>query len=239
MTQESNAFDGIGGFAAVLNSRLTAESRIARAKSFGWQCGGWAIASCLAGAGAALAFWGYSATLSVMPTAELAAKAIADAFQRAELKTIVSGTMALSPESQLTLAKDQKVGLVEGTTVKLDPSSTVRIVGDLKVNVPQPSKEQLQLDATSVSKELPFTRYTIFNSASFGQGTVVTGWSFEVSDPTRPTYQRCYYEQVLNKSISATQTVAIDGAPRRLSALTKLPFDFDGAVANCIWFSGT
>ena len=146
--------------------------------------------------------------------------------------------MSLSPDSELTIAKGQSVRLQEGSSVKLDSSSSVRIVGDLKVNVPQPSKEQLQLDAMSVSKELPFTRYTIFNTATFGQGTVVTGWNFDLSNTTRPTYQRCYYEQVLDKGIAATQTVAVDGAPRRLSALTKLSFDFDGALANCIWFSG-
>jgi hypothetical protein len=231
--------NGLGAFAAVLNSRLSAESRIARAKSFGWQCGGWAIASCLAGAGFAIALWGYSTTQSVIPAAEIAAKAMADAFKRAELKTIVSGTMALSSDAELTLAKDQRVGVIEGTTVKLDPSSTVRIVGDLKVNVPQPSKEQLQLETVSGSKELPFTRYTIFNSATFGQGTVVTGWYFELSDTARPIFQRCYYEQVLDKGIAATQTIAIDGSPRPPSRLAKLPFDFDNAVTNCIWFSGT
>jgi hypothetical protein len=125
--------------AAIINSRLAAESRIANAISFVWLCGGWAICCCLIGAGAALAFWGY----------------------------------------------------------------------------------------------------TVFNTATFGSGTVVTGWSFDLSDTTRPTYQRCYYEQTLDKGIAATQTVAIDASPRRPSALTKLSFDFDGALANCIWFSGT
>jgi hypothetical protein len=147
--------------------------------------------------------------------------------------------MNLSPDSELTIAKGQSVHLQDGASVKLDPSSSVRIVGDLKVDVPQPSKQQLQLDATTESKELPFTRYMIFNTATFGSGTVVTGWSFDLSDTTRPTFQRCYYEQVLDKGIAATQTVAIDGSPRRPSALTKLSFDFDGAIANCIWFSGT
>lgn len=229
----------LGAFAAVINSRLSAESRIARAKSFGWQCGGWAIAFCLGGTGVAVALWGYSTTQSVVPAAEVAASAIADAFKRAELKTIVSGTMALPADAELTLAKGQKVTLMEGTVVKLDPSSTVRIVGDLRVNVPQPSKEQLQLETMSGSKELPFTRYTIFNSASFGQGTVVTGWNFELSDTSRPIYQRCYYEQVLDKGIAATQTIAVNGSSRPPSRLAKLPFDFDNAVANCIWFSGT
>jgi hypothetical protein len=229
----------LGAFAAIINSRLAAESRIANAVSFAWLCGGWAIACILIGAGAALALWGYGTMVSVVPAAELTAKALGDAFKRAEIKTIVSGVMSLSPESELTIAKGQSIHLLDGASVKLDPSSSVRIIGDLKVDVPQPSKQQLQLEATTESKELPFTRYTVFNTATFGSGTVVTGWSFDLSDTTRPTYQRCYYEQVLDKGVAATQTVAIDASPRRPSALTKLSFDFDGALANCIWFSGT
>jgi len=236
-TDEGN--NNLDAFAAIINSRLAAESRIANAISFAWLCGGWAISCCLIGAGIALALWGYSTVASVVPAAEMAAKALGDAFKRAELKTIVSGVVSLSPDTELTIAPGQSVRIQEGAFVKLDPSSSVRIVGDLKVNVPQPSKQQLQLEATTESKELPFTRYTVFNTATFGAGTVVTGWSFDLTDTTRPTFQRCYYEQVLDKGIAATQTVAVDASPRRPSALTKLSFDFDGALANCIWFSGT
>ncbi|MBH5373391.1 hypothetical protein [Bradyrhizobium glycinis] len=214
-------------------------SHVLPGQSLAFQCVGWAIASGLVGAGLAIAFWGYSTTISPVLAAQVAATAIGDAFKRAEIKTLVSGTMSLSPDSELTISKDQFVRVLEGMTVKLDSSSTVRVVGDLKVNVQQPSKEQLQLETTSVSEELPFTRYTIFNSSSFGSGTVVTGWSFEVSDPTRLTYQRCYFEQVLDKGIAATQTIAIDGAAKRVSPLSKLPFDFEGALANCVWFPGT
>lgn len=231
--------DDLDAFAAILNSRLAVSARIARAKSFALQCAGWLIACVMTGMGLVIAFWGYSTTISPSAAADTLANAIVDAFKRAEIRTIVSGTMKLSPDAELTLAKDQTVKLMEGSMVKLDPSSSVRVIGDLKINVPQPSKEQLQLDTTSGSKELPFTRYTIFNSATFAAGTVVTGWNFEVSDPTRPTYQRCYFEQMLDKGIAATQTIAVDGAPRRVSPLSKLPFDFDGAVSNCVWFSGT
>jgi hypothetical protein len=31
---------------------------------------------------------------------------------------------------------------------------------------------------------------------------------------------------------------AVNGYPRRPSPLVKTSFDFDGALANCIWFSG-
>jgi len=70
----------IGAFAAVVNSRLAAESRIANAVSFTWLCGGWAIACCLFGVGLTLAFWGYSYMISVVPAAEQVAKALGDAF---------------------------------------------------------------------------------------------------------------------------------------------------------------
>jgi hypothetical protein len=237
MSVDKPDFD-IGSFAAVINGRLVAEARVERAIAFGWLCGGYAIAAVLTGLGLLIAFYGYSFVNSITPTAESSANAIAGAFSRVELKTIVAGELSLSPDSELRLASGQTVRLNEGATVKLDPDSSVRIVGDLKLDIPQPSKQQLQLDTTSGSKELPFTRYTIFKSASYGEGEVVTGWSFDLSDTTRPTSQRCYYEKTLGKNVFATQTIAYDGSPRRPSALTKLSFDFDGALGNCIWFSG-
>jgi hypothetical protein len=176
---------------------------------------------------------------SVTPAAEIAARAIASAFERAEFKTSVSGTMSLPESAELSLAGNQSVKIEDGSMVKLDPASTIRVVGDLKLDVPQPSRQQLQLDTTSGSKELPFTRYTIFKYTKFGVGEVVTGWNFELSDPSRPTIQRCYYEEAVAGGVSASQTLAFDGAPRPPSALAKLSFDFEGALANCSWFSGS
>src|ERR1700694_1863476 len=158
----------VGGFAAVINSRLGAEARVAKAISFGWFSGGLAIALCLTALGGASAFYGYSYMLSVKPAAEEVAKALVDAIQRAELKTTVMGTMSLAPNSEVVLAPGQIVRFNEGATVKLDPNSTIRVVGDLKIDVPQPSKQQLQLDTMSKSDELPFTNYTIFTDVKFG-----------------------------------------------------------------------
>jgi hypothetical protein len=228
----------VESFAAVINSRLTAEARVSKAMAFGWICGGWAIASCLMGIGVAAALYGYSFIISVRPAAEQAANALRDALAHAELKTQVTGKLSLSSGSEVTLAPNQVVKLAEGAVVKLDPNSSVRVVGDLKVDVPQPSKKQLQLDATSGSKELPVTKYTVFKTVVFGTGYVVTGWNFEPSDTARPNYQRCYYEQTLDQGLAATQTIAVDGSPRPVSALAKLPFDFEGALAGCTWFSG-
>jgi hypothetical protein len=229
----------IGGFAAVVNSRLGAEASIARAISFGWFCGGLAIALCLAALGCASAFYGFSHMLSVKPAAEEVAKALVDAIQRAELKTTVTGTMSLAPNSEVVLAPGQIVKLDERATVKLDPSSTIRVVGDLKIDIPQPSKQQLQFDTmSSKGDELPFTNYTIFTDVKFGSGEVVTGWNYYLSDTFRPKQQYCYYGESLDKGLNARYTLAFNGTPQRPSPLAKLSFNFDGAVANCIWFSG-
>src|SRR5947209_17250164 len=103
--------------------------------------------------------------------------------------------MSLASDSEVKLAAGQTIALEEGAVVKLDPTSSIRVVGDLKVDMPQPSKQQLQLETTTKSDELPFTNYTIFKSVAYGSGEVVTGWSFDLSDTLRPRNQFCYYTQ--------------------------------------------
>lgn len=226
-----------GGLAATLNSQLGRESRIANARGFAWFCGGAAVGLCLSGLGVAAAFWGYGHMISVQPEAERIAAALKNAFERVELKTTVSGEMSLIP-TELHLAPDQKIKLDESTKVKVDPSSTVQVIGDLKVDMPQPSKRQLQLNATTGNNELPFTTYTIFKSVKFGSGYVDTGWNFDLSDTVRPKAQYCYYRQDITKGLGTKYMLAFDGSPRRPGPLQKLSFDFDEALTNCTWFSG-
>lgn len=227
------------GLAAVINQRLAAQARIARATAFGWVCAGGAIAFVLVGMGAALALIGYSSTLSVRPAAEDMASSLARAFSDAEIKTKVSGQMTLAPDSLVKLAPNQTVKFQEGTIVKLDPDSSVRVVGDLKIDVPQPSKQQLQLDATTGENELPITNYTIFRSVQFGNGQVVTGWNYDLADTARPRFQYCYYSENIERGLAAKYTIAVNSSAKRPSSLAKLSFNFDGAVPNCIWFSGS
>jgi hypothetical protein len=227
----------VAGLAAVINSRLAAEARVARAIAFGWLCGGTAIALCLAGLGVAATLYGYSFMLSVEPAAEQTAKAVVDAFERTQLKTTISGVMSLSPSAELRLAKDQTIKLREGTTVRLDPNSSVRVVGDIKM--PQPSKPQLQINTPSANDELPFTSYTIFKSVRYGSGMVESGWSYDLSDTGRPKFQYCQYREHLDKGLAGKITLAVNGYPRKPSNSAKLPFNFDEALRNCIWVSGT
>jgi hypothetical protein len=235
MSLETDEKLDVGGLAAVINSRLAAEGRVARAIGFGWLCGGLAIACCLSSLGLASALYGYSHMISVKPAAERTARALADAIERAELKTTVSGIMSLSPNSEVRLAAGQTVKLAEGTTLKLDPSSTVRIAGDVKM--PQPSNRQLQPNTMS-GGQLPFTTYTVFRSVEHGSGRVETGWNYDLSDTTRPRSQYCSYIQRVGKGTQIKDVIAVNGFPRRPSPLVKASFDFDAALANCTWFSG-
>jgi hypothetical protein len=60
MTIHLNGHADVSSLAAMINSRLAAEARVARAAAFVWLCAGAAIALVLAGLGATLAFLGYS-----------------------------------------------------------------------------------------------------------------------------------------------------------------------------------
>ena len=225
----------IAGLAAVINSRLAANARVAKAISFGWLCAGAAAACTFSGLGAALAFYGYSHMISVKPAIDQTAKAFVEAIERAKIKTTINGKVALDPKSELQLAPGQVIKLADGSTVKLDPNASVRVVGD--VTMPRPSTYQLQPDVMS-GDQLPFTSYTIFRSVNFGSGRVETGWNFDLSDTTRPKIQYCSYIQSIAKGAQVKDVIAINGVPRRPSGTTRAQFNFDGAVSNCVWFSG-
>jgi hypothetical protein len=236
MTSAIEQHIDVSGFAAVINSRLSAEARIARAIGFAWLSGGAAIGCCLGALGLLSALYGYSYMISVKPAAEQTAKALVQALERSQLTTIVSGTMSLAPNSELKLTDGQKVRLEEGAMVKLAANSSVRVIGDLNVDMPQPSNGQLQLDTRGKSNDLPFTSYTIFRSVPYASGEVATGWAYELSDRQRPKAQYCYYATHSVDKRSTKYQIAFDGVPQRATRLEKA--EFDGALGNCIWFPG-
>ena len=135
------------------------------------------------------------------------------------------------------MASGQSIKIDQSSsTLRLDPNATVRVVGNLQVEVPQPSKEQLQPDATSQSDDLPITDYTIFRNSTYGTGQVVSGWTYSLSDTIRPKFQYCYYTQDIERGISTRLALAINGVV--LPPLNKATFDLSAAAANCNWFSG-
>jgi hypothetical protein len=220
----------------MINSRLAADARIARAAAFVWFCAGVALALILGGLGVTFAFLGYSRTIAMSSAADLVAHALVNALEHTKLTTIVSGSVSLAEGTELKLAKDQRVSLNRDATVKLAENSSVRIISNF--NIPKPSSRQLHVDTTSKRSELPFTEYTIFKSVEFGKGEVVTGWNYDLSDTVRPKSQSCYFTQELNGGVAAKYVIAVNNTPERPSDLTTVRFDFDGALKNCIWFSG-
>jgi hypothetical protein len=234
-----DGYAGIGGFAASLNSRLGAQARASKAIGFAWLCGGAATAACLTASGVSLAFLGYSHMISVKPASDEIAKALVTALQQTELKTNVSGSVSLSPDSRLRLADGQNVKLDQSSSIiKLDPNASVRVIGDLKVDVPQPSKEQLQQETTSKSDDVPITDYTIFRSAAYGSGQVISGWSYDLSDTVRPKFQYCYYTEDIERGLATRLPLAVNGSVLPPSNVSKSSFDLSAAAANCFWFSG-
>lgn len=236
MNSHNSSETDLSSFASMLNSRLAMNARVERAMAFVWICGGLAVCLCLVGAGAAFALYGYSRVVSVSAIQHELAKALVGAFERAKMSASVSGTMSLAANSELRLSSGQRVKLAEGATVKVDPTSFVRVVGDVKT--PQPSKKQLQENLTTAQLEMPFTTYTIFRSVNFGLGRVETGWHFDLSNTTRPKSQYCSYIQSIEKGAQAKYLIAANGSQLTQASSSKIAFNLDAAVANCIWFSG-
>lgn len=225
----------LGAFTAVIQSRMTESARLARAFGFAWWCGGLSVAAFLTAVGVLIAFAGYGHLISNTPAAEAIAHAIADSLAKTPIKTRVSGHMNLAPNSSVKLAPGQSVQLAPGSTVSLAPNSSVKVVGDVKM--PRPSPLQLQ-EKLKVGDELPFTSYTLFRTVQMGAGRVETGWSFELSDPTTPKLQYCSYIRPVIKGAQLRDIIAVNGVPQRPSGPARPAFNFDQAVANCIWFSG-
>src|SRR5215204_6965359 len=100
MSTDSN----MTGIAAAINSRISSEGRVLRATAFCWSCGGAAIALMLTAGGVAIAFAGYSQLISVKPAADAVAKALVASLENTELKTNVTGTMALASNTEIKLA---------------------------------------------------------------------------------------------------------------------------------------
>src|SRR5205085_4042813 len=175
-------------------------------------------------------------SLSIKPAAQEVARALVEALERAELKTIISGEMSIAPNTELRLTSGQTVTLAEGSTVKLDPNSSVRVIGDVKI--PQPSRQQLQVDARARNEELPFTAYTIFRSVPLASGQVVTGWNYDLMDMTKPKGQYCYYTYKIGSGVAVKYSLAFDGKSQPPPSAANMPVPFDEAVGNCVWFSG-
>jgi hypothetical protein len=161
----------------------------------------------------------------VAPAAELVAHALVDALEHTKLTTAVTGNVSLAKGSELNLASNQNVSLSGDAIVKLAENFSVRVANNF--HMAQPSTQQLQLDTKSKSSELSFTNYTIFKGVECGQGPVVTGWNYDLTDTIRPKSQFCYYKQE-QEGVAGKYIIAVNNTAERPSALATVSFDFNG-----------
>lgn len=234
--------------AAAVEARMRADGRIVNAKAALLRLAGIGALLALTGVGAAAAMFGYSFVKDERPSADKIADALVRALDRTTLKA--TGDFRLAEDSKVrldnpvvtldpasTVRMAEPLRLDPAATVKLDPAATVKVAG--QGENPRPTAAQLQQDAKPASGARAVTNYTIFKSVPFGQGSVVTGWSFTSSEQPSPTRQYCYYVQEVGPGDSNAQVkvdVAIDGT--MLPNLKARNFEPNAAAASCTWFDG-
>jgi hypothetical protein len=232
--------------AAAVEARMRADSRIVSAKAMLLRLAGIGGLVALTGVGAAAAMLGYSFIKDERPSADKIADALVRALDRTTLKA--TGDFRLADDAKVrldnpTVSLDPNASLRVDGPLRLDPQATVKLDPQAKVQVagageaPRPTPQQLQQEAKTASGAKPVTNYTIFKSVAFGQGSVVTGWSFTTSEQSAPARQYCYYVQDGAEANAQVKVdVALDGV--MLPNLKTRSFEPNAAAASCTWFDG-
>jgi hypothetical protein len=214
--------------ASTVASRIGADAKMVAATAAFWRLLGLGGLLLLAGAGAGLAFYGYSYATDQRAANDRLATALADALNKVTLKT--DGSVKLDSTGS-TVKLDSHAAAValdtRGGVVRLDSSG---LAGS------RPTEQQLAPDAKPVSNAKPVTDYTVFKTVQFGEGEVVTGWTFKSSEDSLPSRQYCYYthESTTDDNMSLRYNIAIDGT--RMPSGRGMPVNIEQAFANCVWF---
>lgn len=214
--------------ARVVNTRLSADARMVKARAALWVLGGIGLAAFGIGAGAALVILSYARLNDKSAAAREIADVLGKTLQDARL------TAAIDPAST--------VKLEPGASVKLEPGGevtargTVSVSGSAPSDLPRPTQRQLNASATPDSKARVTTDYTVFKTVDFGSGTVVTGYNF-TPDADVPKTQYCYYaEGAPPGEASLRINLGKDGT--YVPSKPRPGFDPQAAASNCVWFKG-
>jgi len=206
---------------------LMAERQMLKAKSnaFRHLCIGAALA--IAGAGIGGGIWAYSRVLSRTAHVDEIAAAIAKALESTKIDLEPTG--AIEVGGFVALADKQTVSLKEGQTVALAQTAPLKVSGSIHVAVSAPEPP------TPVKQTRMVENFTVFKSAPFADGAVLTGWAFENSSQTSPTRQFCYFSGS-GSSADADEDVSLgqDGVP--LPPTENAFFDETAAFQKCVWF---
>lgn len=212
--------------AKVVNTRLSADASMVRARAALWILGGIGLAAFGIGAGAALVILSYARLNDKSAAAREIADVLASTLQNAKL------TATIDPASTVKLDPAASVKLEPGGEVTA--KGTVAVSGSVPADIPRPTQRQLNTSATPESKARVTTDYTVFKNVSVGKGRVVTGYNF-APDADLPKHQYCYYSEDVD-GVEASITLATDGVYR--SPKARPGFDSQAAASNCVWFDG-
>lgn len=208
---------------------LIAERRMLKAKSgaFKYLCAGAAFA--IAGASIGGGLWAHSRVLNKTAHVDEIAAAIVKALGVAKLNLEPTG--AIEVGGSIALADKQTVSLKGGQTVELAQTAPLKVSGSIQVDIGAPDPVRPGKPTRMVEN------FTVFKSAPFADGAVVTGWNFQNSDQTSPSSQFCYFAKSgLSAETNEDVSLGHDGVP--LPATENPSLDETGAFQKCVWFHG-
>ena len=206
--------------AGAVNRRVGAEASLVAAKAWLIRCAAIGLLAIMVGAGVALGFLGYARSREANGAAERLADTLTSALERAKLHAV--------------LDPDSSVKLDPAAQVSMDPAATVHLADEKAL--PRPTPDQLKPDAQPATKAAVKTEYTVFKAVKYGDGEVVTGYTFAPTS-TVPDHQYCYFAASMERQSFNTLHIAADG---RYTAPPGPPAGFDPvkAAQNCVWFDG-
>ncbi|MGO4438433.1 hypothetical protein [Rhizobium sp. RAF56] len=135
----------------------------------------------------------------------------------------VTGSVALADGAQVALQDGGEVSLADGGEVSLKASSIP--------TMPQIPPVTAQQKSDAIKRQV-----TVFTSAPFGDGEVVTGWKFAAGDAKKPGQQYCYFSRDIPGKPSERVDIAVDGIRSPVAA--NLMPNADSAIEKCVWWQG-
>jgi hypothetical protein len=201
-----------------VNSRITADAVMLRAKSSLCRLTGVGAMCALLGIGAGAAFFGYSYVHDPRTSAEKMATAFGEALEKSTIRT--TGEVKLDPQAMVRLdSKDATVRLdtkdatvrldTKDATVRLDANAKVTVSGNPYGDVPRPTPDQLRPNTPPSTNARVVTNYSVFKRVAYSKGAVVTGWSFSSNEDAAPSYEYCYYTETVNDGVGVRAAILI------------------------------
>ena len=186
------------------------------------------VVAALVGAGVGAGQWAYAQVMQKTVHTDELAQAITKSLEASKLKVETGGVVTV--EGTVRLEDNQSVKLEQGQAVFVQQQHPMRVEGSVQISVVTPTKKDLKREPREV------LNFSVFKSVPFGDGTVMTGWTFATSNQSYPSSQYCYFTQRADEfDISDSVTLAKNGTA--VAPPPDRPFDLNAALAKCVWFN--